>query len=174
LEEASMSEITSADDRLLSAAERDLVSATEAAALAGKSVAELQALGGRLREARDRARAIARRQQREMRGKAEPRATVPARDNAGSLGKAEILVLAVKRVTAALRRARAPSQGEIGRKALAAKRAAEVQHHPEAGPGAAKTPRPKASTKPTVRMDPREVGRVSQAGKRAQAKRDGR
>lgn len=109
-----------------------------------------------------------------MRGKAERRATVPTRDNAGSLGKTEVLVLVLKRVTAALRRARAPSQGEIGRKAMAAKRAAPSQHHPEAGFGASKTPRSKASTNPTVRMDPREVGRVSQAGKRAQAKRDGR
>lgn len=169
-----MDEITSADDRLLSAAERELVSATEPPALAGKSVDELQALGGHLREARDRARKIARQQAREMRGKAEPRATVPARDNAGSVGKADVLVVALKRVTAALRRARAPTQGELGRKAMAAKRAAEVQHHPEAGRGASKGAQAKASPTRTARVDPREVGRVSQAGKRAQAKRDGR
>jgi hypothetical protein len=72
---------------------------------------ELQGLGKRLREARDRSRRIASQQQREMRGKTEPRRAAPARDNSGSLGKTELLVGALKRVTAALRRLDKPTPG---------------------------------------------------------------
>ncbi len=53
---------------------------------------ELQALGKRLREARDRSRSIAHRQKREIRGKTGPRGAVPARDNTGSEAKTEVLV----------------------------------------------------------------------------------
>jgi hypothetical protein len=67
---------------------------------------ELQALGKRLREARDRSRRIASQQQREMRGKADPRGAASARDNTGSLSKTAVLVGALTRVTAALRNPR--------------------------------------------------------------------
>jgi hypothetical protein len=70
---------------------------------------ELQALGKRLREARDRSRRIASQQQREMRGKADPRGAAPARDNTGSLSKTAVLVSALKRVTAALRKLNKPA-----------------------------------------------------------------
>lgn len=161
-----------ADDRWLSTAERELVDATQTGALAGMSREDLQALGKRLREARDRARAIARRQQREMRGKAEPRGVALARDNTGSVGKTEMLVAALKQVTLALRRLNAPTQTELARKALVRKQAMLATHHPAALRTAAAGAQSKPSKTPTVRMDPREVGRVSQAGKRAQARRD--
>jgi hypothetical protein len=161
-----------ADDRLLSVGERELVEATQPAARVGRSRAELQALGARLREARDRARGIARRQQREMRGKSEPRGTTLTRDNTGSLAKTELLVAALKRVTSALRRLNTPTQADMTRKAMAAKQAAQVEHHPDAGRTASKGLQPKVSKRPTVRMDPREIGQASQAGKKAQARRD--
>ncbi len=168
-----MEQPVQADDRLLSAAERELVEATEPAALEGQSLPALRALGARLREARDRARGIARGQQREMRGKAAPRGATPARENAGSVAKTEVLVAALARVAAAQRALAAPTQAELARKAMAAKQGAPVQPHPGGGPTAGKGVRVKASQQPTVRMDPREVGRVSQAGKQAQARRDG-
>ncbi len=162
-----------ADERWLSAAERELVDATAPGALAGQSRGDLQALGKRLREARDRARTIARRQHREMRGKAEPRGAALAQDNTGSAGKTEMLVAALKQVTLALRRLQAPTQTELAQKALAAKRASQAAAHPAAPRTAASGAQPKPSKARTVRMDPREVGRVSQAGKRTQARRDG-
>lgn len=169
-----MSEHSSADDRLLSASERELVASTQQPALGQHSKDELKAIGGRLREARDRARSIARQQQREMRGKSEPRGAAAARDNTGTTAKADVLVAALKQVTLALRRLNTPTQGAMAKKAMAAKQAAQVQHHPEGGPTASAGLKAKPSRKPTVRMDPREVGRVSQAGKKAQAKRDGK
>jgi len=160
------------DDRLLNAAERDMVAQTRPPALAELSRDDLQALGKRLRTARDRYRRIAGRQQREMRGKAEPHGATPARDNAGSVGKVEVLVEALKRITQALRKLSAPTQAQIARKALDAKQAAPAVRHPGAGRTASKGMTSKASGQPTVRVDPREVGRVSKATKVAQARRD--
>jgi len=132
----------------------------------------LQALGKRLREARDRARTIASRQKREMRGKAEPRGATPVAENDGSLGKTEMLVSALSRVTSALRALNKPSQAEIGRILLRKKQAADVPRHPGSGRTTSKGMNPITSKQPTVRMDPREIGRVSKATKVAQAKRD--
>ena len=159
------------DDRLLSLAERDMVAPTRPPKIGELSHDELQALGKRLRAARDRARRIAQRQQREMRGKAEPHGAAPAQDNAGSLAKAAVLVEALRRVTQALRRLRVPTQPQ-SRKALEMKQAAATRHHPAAGRTAATGMQAKANGKPKVRVDPREVGRVSKAGKVAQARRD--
>ena len=134
---------------------------------------ELRALIPRLRAARDRARVIARQQKREMRGKAAPKGARPARDNTGTADKAEVLVAALKRATEALRRKlKSPTQAELARKALAKKRAAATTDRPAPGKTATKGMQPKASTKRAVKVDPRQVGSVSQAGKRAQARRD--
>lgn len=160
------------EDRLLNAAEREMVALTRSPDLAEMSKEDLQALGKRLRQARDRYRRIASRQQREMRGKADPHGATPARDNTGSVNKVEVLVEALKRVTQALRRLNAPTQAQLARKALEAKRAAPAAQHPGAERTASKGMRSKASDQPTVRVDPREVGRVSKAGKVAQARRD--
>lgn len=160
------------EDRLLNDAERDMVAQTQPDVIRAHTEAELQALGKRLRSARDRARRIARQQTREMRGKAEPRATTPARENLGTEGKAEVLVEALKRVTAALRKLRAPTQAELTRKAAALKKAATATSRPDPGMTANAGMAAKTSRRRTVKADPREVGRVSQAVKVAQAKRD--
>jgi hypothetical protein len=99
-----MDEQTKREERLLSAAEREMVAQTRPPGVSQMSRVELQALGTRLREARDRSRRIASQQQREMRGKTAPRGAAPARDNTGSLRKTAALVGALKRVTAALRK----------------------------------------------------------------------
>jgi hypothetical protein len=99
-----MSARTEREDRLLSAAEREMVAQTRPPAVGQMTRAELEVLGKRLRAARDRSRRIASQQQREMRGKTEPLGATPARDNSGSLGKAAVLIAALKRVTAALRK----------------------------------------------------------------------
>ena len=159
------------DDRLLNMAERELVAQTRPPVADGLTKEELQALGKRLREARDRSRRIASQQQREMRGKSGPRGAAPARDNTGSEAKTAVLVEALKRVTAALRKLNRPTPAQVLRKALEAKQAA-VPQHPSAGPTASKGMRATVSKQRSVRVDPREVGRVSKANKVAQAKRD--
>jgi len=160
------------EDRLLSVAEHEMVAQTMPPALDQLSKEALQALAKRLRSARDRARRIGRQQKREIRGKGDPKGAVPARDNAGTEAKAQALAEAVTRVTGALRKLNAPSQAELTRKAAETKRAAPVSQHPGAGTTASKGMQPKPSRRPTAKSDPREVGRVSQAGKVAQAKRD--
>ncbi len=95
-----MSETIKADEaRLLTAAEQDAVNLTLPLAMAGLSRHDLLALARRLREARDRARGIASQQRREMRGKAEPRGATPARDDAGTVAKQQVLADALQRVT---------------------------------------------------------------------------
>ena len=162
---------TEAEDRLLSIPERDMVVQTRPPALDGMGKAGLQDLGKRLRAARDRSRRIASQQQREMRGKTDPRGMTPARENAGSEAKTAVLVEALKRVTAALRKVNRPSMTATLQQALDTKNATRSAH-PGAGRTAAKGMRSAPSTEPTVRTDPRETGRVSQATKVAQAKRD--
>ncbi len=167
-----MSQHPDSEERLLSVAEREMVALTKPPGITERSKDELQALGKRLREARDRARRIGRQQQREIRGKSEPRAATPARDNTGTEAKAQVLVDALKRVTGALRKLAAPTQAELTRKAAASKRAASATKIPAPGRTASKGMRSIASGRPTVKADPREVGRVSQAVKVAQRKRD--
>jgi hypothetical protein len=166
-----MNASTRDDDRLLNMAEREMVAQTRPPIADALTKEELQALGKRLREARDRSRRIASQQQREMRGKSGPRGAAPARDNTGSEAKTAVLVEALKRVTAALRKLNRPAPAQVLRKALEAKQAA-VPQHPSAGPTASKGMRATVSKQRSVRLDPREIGRVSKANKVAQAKRD--
>ena len=92
------------DARRLTAAEQDAVNLTTQPAIAGLARRDLQDLARRLREARDRARAIARQQRREMRGKSSPRGTVAARDDTGTVAKEQVLADAVRRISEELRR----------------------------------------------------------------------
>jgi len=168
-----MNEPSNPEDRLLSVAEREMVAQTRPPGIAGRSKDELQALGKRLRQARNRARRIARQQSREISGKAQqPRGAIPARDNTGTEAKAQVLVDALQRVTLAMRKLTAPTQAELTRKAAERKRAAPTTQHPEPGRTAKQGMARKASSRPTVKTDPREIGRVSQAVKVAQRKRD--
>ena len=99
-----MNEAAKLEARLLTAAELALVAATRPPEIERQSVDELKAAARRLREAHDRAKAIGTRQAREMRGKAEPRGATPAKDNLGTVAKAQALRDALDRVEAELRR----------------------------------------------------------------------
>ena len=170
-----MSGTISADEaRLLTAAEQEAVNQTLQPAIIGLSRQDLQALARRLREARDRARAIASQQRREMRGKSAPRGATPARDDAGTVAKEQVLADAVRRISEELRH-RTAAAGSL----------ATVTREPSGGPPARSRSRkatmelvasPGMAAKPsklaTVRTDPREVGRVSKSVMSAQARRD--
>ena len=138
---------------------------------------DMVALLKRLREQRDRAQTISRQQRREMRGKAAARGTAPAQDNTGTIEKAQVLAQAVKRVNKEIARhdepPHQPTSAELAQKAFEMRQAARVTHHPSAGWTSGRGMQSKPSKQPTVQMDPREVGRVSQSIKVAQAKRDG-
>ncbi len=99
-----MNDASKEEARLLSGAELELVAVTRPPEIERQSIDELKAVARRLREAHDRAKAIGTRQAREMRGKAEPRGAKPAKDNLGTVAKAQALRDALERVEAELRR----------------------------------------------------------------------
>ena len=99
-----MNDAVKLEARLLTASELELVTVTRPPEIERQSSDELKAAARRLREAHDRAKAIGTRQAREMRGKAEPRGAMPAKDNSGTVAKAQALREALDRVEAELRR----------------------------------------------------------------------
>jgi hypothetical protein len=99
-----MNDAAKLEARLLSGAELDLVAVTRPPEIERQSVDELKAVARRLREAHDRAKSIGTRQAREMRGKAEPRGATPAKENSGTVAKAQALREALDRVEAELGR----------------------------------------------------------------------
>lgn len=163
-----------AERRLLNEQEMAAVSGSHYPALATQSAEELLAMARRLREHRDRVRGIIHGNRRTRRGKAEAR-SASAPDDATALRKKQIFAAALKRVNARLDRlqgeARRARHATQLRAALDRRRAARM-HHPEAGASGAEGMRAKPSRRATVAIDPREVGRVSQAVKQAQARRD--
>ncbi len=163
------------EERYLAKDERDLVAKTHQPELGGIDDGELAKLRGLIRDRRDKARNVAARQRREIRGKArKPQGNEAARDDAGSRVKLALLAQAMKRLN-----------NEANRRGRKSDRAAMVSGMRELleRKKAAKSSRPKSRTagkgmkaNPSdVReqlTDPREVGRVSQAMKKAQARRD--
>ena len=128
-----------------------------------------------IRERRDRAREIGQRQRREVRGKAKPQGAKAAVDNAGTKQKMTVLAHALKRLNAEQTRRREHSARSATASGM--KRAMELK----AAAPAAKRPKSKtadkgmkvvANKKNEQITDPREVGRVSQQIKKAQAKKD--
>ena len=99
-----MNDAARLEARLLTAAELELVALTRPPEIERRSDDELKAAARRLREAHDRAKGIAARQRREIRGKAAPRGARPAKDNLGTVGKAQALREALDRVEAEQRR----------------------------------------------------------------------
>lgn len=99
-----MNDASKEEARLRSGVELELVAVTRPSEIERLSVDELKAAARRLREAHDRARGIGTRQAREMRGKAEPRGAKPAKDNSGTVAKAQALRDALDRVEAELSR----------------------------------------------------------------------
>jgi hypothetical protein len=129
-----MAQSSKATARLLDKAELDLVASSQRGAIGSLPDDELRDLAAKLRERRDKARDGARRQKREMRGKAEPKGAKPASDNSGTKAKADALTAALKRIGAERTRreekAKVPSQRSLARKALALKQRQNVAARP--------------------------------------------
>ena len=119
--------------RLLSAAELEIVNATREPGIRQLSSEELKSIGKRLKQAHDRAKDIGARQQREMRGKADPHGTKPAQDNTGTMAKVQALFEAIRRLDAELTRREEVdtakrSQAELARHALELKLSGQTEH----------------------------------------------
>jgi hypothetical protein len=173
-----MSDRTQLEARVLSAAELEVVNATRPPAIEQTSDEQLKVLAQRLRQARDRAKDIAARQKREMRGKVDPRGTKPTRDNTGTLAKAQVLAEAIERIEEELSRREnlttaTTTQADLSRRALELKLSHPAPPHPGSGRSASEGMNPKERRKPLrVGASKGEVGRVSEQGKVAQARKD--
>lgn len=166
----------STEKRMLTATEFEVVERTHYPAILELPEENLSEIVKLLRDYRDKARDRARQQRREMRGKSQPRGAVAARDNSGTERKGEIFASALKRINRELSRIRKARsrkvQGEHARRALDMKRRNRIRHHPGSGRTASRPMTLIENPNPTVAMDPREIGRVSQAVKVGQARRD--
>lgn len=110
------------EQRLLDATEAELVGRSHRPDLGTVGDTQLSELIRLLRERRDRARDVSRRQRREVRGKAAPSGARPASDNTGTREKAALLAAAVKRVSKEQERRRSTTATH-SRRALAMKKA---------------------------------------------------
>lgn len=165
-----------AERKLLTEDEYDPVARSHHPAVQGLARDELVELARWLRSRRARARDIVRERRRVRRGKAEPRgAAAEPPSERGLSAKKQVFARALRRVNGRIERLRAEEKRERAvanlREALERKRAAPV-HHPSPGRTADEGMRPKDNQEPTVQADPREIGRVSQFVRDAQARRD--
>jgi hypothetical protein len=173
-----MSTPISTEKRMLTATEFEVVEQSHYPAIMELPKESLSDILKLLRDYRNKARDRAHQQRREMRGKSQPRATVAALDNSGTERKGEIFASALKRVNRELSRIKKYEsrkiQGDYARRALEIKRRNRVQHHPSTTRTANGPMTVIENSNATVTMDPREIGRVSQSIKVAQAQRDSR
>jgi hypothetical protein len=164
--------------RALTADERELVKKSSAAAVRSLTDTQLASLVKRTRDRRDRARTVAERQRRELRGKARARGAAPSKADEGSRLKLSVLATALSRLDAETQRRRR-SKAKVSfvataRKALAlkkeAKRAAPKLNTRTANTGL------RGKERIVVESHiPRSMrGRVRKQVSRAQAKRDSR
>jgi hypothetical protein len=173
-----MNSDANAENRALDASEREMVGATRSPNLEQQTSDQLKSLVHRLRQAHSRANDIAARQQREIRGKADPRRASPVKDNAGSLSKVQALFDAIRRVDDELSRREkietgAPSAADLARHALELKMKSQTNQHPDPGRSASDGMRAKKRIEEfAVGTTRKEIGRVSQANKVSQARKD--
>jgi hypothetical protein len=166
------------ENRALNSAELEMVNGTRSPAIEQKTWEELKALVHRLRQAHSRAHDLSARQQREMRGKAEPHGARRAQENAGNVAKTQLLLEAIRRIDQELSRREEietgrPSPAEFARRALELKMSGESTERPDPGNTPSQGIRAKKRSEEfTGGTSKREMGRVSQAGKVAQARKD--
>src|SRR5216684_8095632 len=147
-EDISMSANAEPENRFLDASESEIVNATLPPEIGQQSIEQLKALTRRLRQAHGRAKDISARQQREIRGKGDPRGAKRVQDNTGSLEKVRVLFEALRRVDGELSRRegldkKPLSQAELSRRALELKMSSQTVEHPDPGRSASEGMRPK-------------------------------
>lgn len=170
------------EERALSADEKELVGMSAVRASRSLTDSELTRLVKRLRTKRDRAKTVAERQRREMRGKVRARGATPAKDDDGSQLKLTILSAALARLdTETERRNKVKAKEALvasAKKALAQKREAKAPAKGKTAPKTARGARAGLRGKARVEVEnhvPASVrGSVRKQNARVQAKRDAR
>jgi hypothetical protein len=151
-------------ERVLDKDEWDLVARTRSHAIGTVPDDDLRDLAKNLRDRRDKARDVARRQRREFRGKAAPQGAAAASDNTGTKTKADALTVALKRVgaeqTRRTEKQRQPSQRSLARKALAMKMRKQALARPLSRTG-------DEGMKPIVNRKTAKSGALDHAGQRS-------
>jgi hypothetical protein len=164
--------------RALTADERELVDKSRAAAMQSLTDSQLATLVKRMRDRRDRARTVAERQRREMRGKTGARGTAPSKADAGSQLKLSVLSTALRRLdTETQRRRRVKAKASLvasAKKALAQKQEAKRAVPKRSARSANTGLRGKERVIVKSHVPPSARGRVRKQVARAQAKRDAR
>lgn len=163
------------ESRALSTDERELVAKSRPPALQSLTDSALATLVKRTRERRNRARTVADRQRRELRGKATARGATPSKADEGTRLKLSVLTTALQRLdTETQRRRRVTAKTSLvasARKALALK-----QKTKRAAPASTRSANTGLRGKARITVKdhvPRSTrGRVRKQVARAQAKRD--
>jgi hypothetical protein len=163
--------------RFLTRDELGLVAPTHYPQLAELDAGELREARARLRDMRDKAKTVARHKRREARGKGPPRAKAASGDMDHAARRKQIFSQALRRTNRQLERidhaeARARTAAGHQRALAMARRAKALENRPGQGPHANPGMRANPSLRRAMRADPAMVGRVSKAGKVAQARRD--
>jgi hypothetical protein len=163
--------------RFLSRDELSFVAPTHYPQLGELDAGQLRETRARLRDLRDKARTVARHKRREARGKGPPRAMGASGDMDHAARRKQIFSQALRRTNRQLERidhaeARARTTAGHQRAMALARRAKALENRP--GPGRHANPgmRANPSLRRAMGVDPAMVGRVSKAGKVAQARRD--
>ncbi|WP_407525428.1 hypothetical protein [Methylobacterium oryzisoli] len=171
-----MSVEIASERRLLSEDELRQVTLSHYPALHDLDAEGTLALARWLRAQRDRIRDIVAARRRARRGKATTRGVEAAQSSErGLAAKKQVFARALKRVNARLDRFRIARRREAVRANLhgALERTSRARrHHPASGRTARHGMQPADSERRSTVLEPSEIGRVSQAVKTAQARRD--
>ena len=164
--------------RALAADERELVDKSRPPAVKSLSNSALASLVKLTRARRDRARAVAERQRREMRGKTSARGAAPTKADEGSRLKLSVLSDALRRLDAeTTRRRRDKAKTSLvtsAKKALALKQKAKRATPPPPARAAPTRAFAAARSRSRPHVPPSVRGSVRKQVARAQAKRDSR
>lgn len=171
-----MSTCVAAERKFLNRDELTTVEPTHYPQLAELEAAQLREMRSRLRDLRDKAGTVAGHKRRESRGKGPARAANASGTYDHAARRKQIFSQALRRTNRQLERiehaeARANTQAGALR-ALALKRRAEAVERPHPGRHAHGGMRSNPSLRRAMLLEPNTVGRVSQRGRVAQAKRD--
>ena len=155
--------------------EQEIVRDTHHPAVGEMPRDRLESLRVRLRDLHDKERTFARQRQREAKGKAEPRGGSFPGTAEHAIQRKQVFVAAIKRINKELKRLRKfearKELGEAARRALALRRAQQF-YRPQNDPSLHEGMRSIPNRRRNIKLPPSKVGRVSQANKRAQARRD--
>lgn len=158
---------------LLAHDEAEVVRVTHHPTLAELDLKTLDEARKRLRELRDKERTLTRQRAREARGKGEPRGSGTAEHRQA---RKQVFAGALRRANKQAHRLRVQEAKatHVGaaRKALAMRKAAPATSRPSSGKTADKGMTPVENAKAESKIAPAKVGSVSQATKKAQAKKD--